>query len=194
MAACGFVVFYLVTDFAVSLFAAGSLPLPTDPVDQAREWFGQNAAAAVLMGLCQTLSVAFLAWLVSTVGDVRARIYGFIAVGLMVVSSCCVWILAGVAPQASLGLVGFLRQANFLTGGVAHVLALGLFVFLTCRAGSYGRPLRILAAVSLGAGVLSLSSLAFSQGAAFILLGRLLAMAWVLSAAVIAVRRGRRGI
>jgi hypothetical protein len=53
----------------------------------------------------------------------------------------------------------------------------------------FGKPVRVLAYVAVVPAVLSLSSLFFFQGAAFILLGRLLCMIWTVSAAV-SVTRG----
>jgi hypothetical protein len=100
--------------------------------------------------------------------------------------------LAAVASGASLGAVAVLREANFIGGGTAHVVALGLFAFLTSREGGFGRPVRVLSGVALVACMLSLSSLFVYQGAAFILLGRLLCMVWATVAAMSLIRRMRQ--
>ena len=192
LAACGFVTFYLVTDLATSTFAATSLPLPNDPVGQARDWFAGNQLAAVLMGASQAVSVLFLAGFAIALGVSRARTWGLVAAALMIVSSICAWTLAAVAPTASLDTIDLLRTANFIAGGTAHVVALGVFVFVASRAGVFGRALRLLAVIALVISVLSLSSLLIFQGAAFILVGRLLCMVWAVSAGVSVLRLRRR--
>jgi hypothetical protein len=194
IAACGFVLAYFATEFVTSSAAASALPLPDSSSAAARDWFAANQLAAVLMGACQAVSVAFLAWFTVAVGARRARPWGLAAVGLMLLASVCAWVLAAVASSASLGTVELLRDANFIAGGTAHVVALGLFAFLTSREGGFGRPVRVLSLVALVACLLSLFSLAVFQGAAFILLGRLLCMAWAISAGVSLTRRTRKAL
>ena len=58
-AAAGFVVFYLATAFLPNL-ASSPLPLPDDPVEQARAWYAENGLAAALTGVAQFLSVLCL--------------------------------------------------------------------------------------------------------------------------------------
>jgi len=192
VAALGFVLAYLSTEVALSVAASSALPLPTSSATVAREWYAANQLAAVLVGVCQAVSVLFLAWFAGLVGSVRSRAWGLLAVGLMLASSACTWLLATVAPTGSLGTVDLLRDAGFITGGTAHVVALGVFVLLTTRDGSFGRPVRVLAVVAAVACVLSLSSLVVFEGAALILLGRLLCMVWALSAATSLLLRRRR--
>jgi hypothetical protein len=191
VAALGFVAFYLITDFVGPSLASSSLPLPNDPVSEARDWFADNQLAAVMMAASQAVSVLFLAWFTIAIDVPRARPWGFAAVALMLLSSVCSWVLAGVAAGASLGAVDALRTASFIAGGTAHVLALGVFVFVAAKADGFGRAVRVLSVVSLVVCVLSLSSLLVFQGSAFILLGRLLCMIWAVSAGVSLARRGR---
>ncbi len=190
-ASLGFVLAYFATELVVSGVATSGLPLPTDPSQAARDWFATNQLAAVLMGVCQAVSVLFLGWFVAGVGTRRSRLWGFAGVALMLLASVCAWLLAMLAPTASLGTLEVLRDANFITGGTAHVLALGAFAFLTSREGGFGKAVRVLSAVAVVVCVLSLSSLFVWQAAAFILLGRLLCMVWTISAAVSLIRRQR---
>lgn len=192
VAALGFVLAYFATEVLVSAAASSALPLPDSSSEAVRSWFADNRLAAVLMGASQAVSVLSLAWFVRAVGARSGRPWGLAAVVLMLVASSCAWVLAAVAPTASLGAVELLRDANFIAGGTAHVVALGTFAFLTSREGAFGRPVRVLSAVALGACVLSLASLVVFEGAAFILLGRLLCMVWAISAAASLIRRGRR--
>ncbi len=203
-AAVGFVLLYLATDFVTPNFASSTLPLPNDPVADVRDWYADNQLAAVLMGVTQFLSVSSLAAFVTRLPGVvrtvaqqvaaeRARIWGLAAVALMMLSSALAWLLAAMAPSASLDTVSVLRTSNFIAGGTAHVLALGVFVLLAARMPGFGKPVRVLAYVAAVVSALSLSSLFFFQGAAFILLGRLLCMVWTVSAAVSITRRMSKG-
>lgn len=203
-AAVGFVLLYLATDFVTPNFASSTLPLPNDPVADVRDWYADNQLAAVLMGVTQFLSVSSLAAFVTRLPGVvrtvaqqvaaeRARIWGLAAVALMMLSSALAWLLAAMAPSASLDTVSVLRTSNFIAGGTAHVLALGVFVLLAARMPGFGKPVRVLAYVAAVVSALSLSSLFFFQGAAFILLGRLLCMIWTVSAAVSITRRMSKG-
>jgi hypothetical protein len=191
LSACGFIAFYLLTDVLTSSFATTGLPLPNDPSSQVRDWFADNQAAAVLMGASQAVSVLFLAGFVVALAIPRARPWGLVATGLMIASSGCAWALAAVAPSASLDTVEVLRRGNFITGGTAHVLALSGFVFIASRDGAFGRAKRVLSVVALVISALSVSSLLVFQGAAFILLGRVLCMAWTLSVGISLVRQRR---
>ena len=203
-AAAVFVLLYLATDFVTPNLASSSLPLPNDPVGEARAWFADNQLAAVMMGVTQFLSVlglaAFAAGLPGVAGTPaqaeaaeRARPWGLLAAALMMLSSVLACLLAALAPTASVDTVSMLRTSNFIAGGTAHVLALGIFVWLASRMPGFGKPVRVLAWVAVVPAVLSLSSLIFFQGAAFILLGRLLCMIWTVSAAVSVTRGLARG-
>lgn len=204
VAAAVFVLLYLATDFVTPSLASSSLPLPNDPVGEARAWFADNQLAAVMMGVTQLLSVLGLAAFATGLPRVagtrsqtevaeRARPWGLLAVALMMLSSVLAWLLAAVAPSASVDTVSMLRTANFMAGGTAHVLALGIFVWLASRMPGFGKPVRVLAWVAVVPAVLSLTSLLFFQGAAFILVGRLLCMIWTVSAAVSVTRGMARG-
>ena len=72
-------------------------------------------------------------------------------------------------------------------------MALGVYVWLASRGGGFGRGVRGLAWVALVVSVASLVSLVVYEGAALILLGRLLCMIWTVSAAVGASRAIARG-
>jgi hypothetical protein len=202
--AIGFLVLYLGSDFFVPNLASGSMPLPNAPAGQTQAWFADNPAAAVLLGVCQLLSVTCLGVFAvllrrtaSTPAQVttarRATPWALIAVCGMALSSLLAWILAAAAPSASLGTVAALRTASFIAGGTAHVVALGIFVLLAARIPGFGKAVRVFAVVAATPALVSLVSLVWFQGALFILLGRLLCMVWVICAAVSATRRSARG-
>jgi len=198
-AAAGFVVFYLATAFLPNL-ASSPLPLPDDPVEQARAWYAENGLAAALTGVAQFLSVlclgVFVVGLVAVWRTARqrsaartARPWGLAAVGLMMLSSVLGWLLAAVAADASLGTVSALRTANFVTGGTLHVVALGIFVLLASRIPGFGKGVRVFAYVAAVPALVSVLSLVWFNGSVFILLGRLLCMIWIVIAAVSVSRR-----
>jgi hypothetical protein len=204
LGAAGFVLLYLCTDVVTSKLASSALPLPNVPAGEAQAWFAANRAATVMMGVCQLLSVACLAALVHGLRRAatgsrqaaavrRARPWGLAAVALMACSSVLAWVLAAVAPTAPTAVIGVLRTASFITGGTAHVVALGVFVLLASRIPGLGKALRVLAWVAVVPAVASLISLFVFEGAALILLGRLLAMVWIITAAVTATVRSTRG-
>jgi hypothetical protein len=202
--AVGFVALYLSTDFVVSGLASETLPLPNAPAGEARDWFVGNSSAAVMMGVCQLLSVLCLGGFAlalrrtassdaQTTALRKATPWGLIAVAAMAVSSVLAWLLVGFASTASLDTVGGLRTASFIAGGTAHVVVLGIFVLLASRTPGFGKAVRVFAIVAVVPAVASLVSLVVFQGAALILLGRLLCMIWTISAAVSVTRRIRRG-
>ena len=203
-AAIGFLLLYLSVDFVAPNLASSSLPLPNDPVGDTRDWYAENQLAAVVQAALQFLSVSALAVFVTRLGRLstsprqishaaRATTWGLVAVSLMMLASALAWMLAAVAPDASLDAVSALRTANFISGGTAHVLALGIFAVLASRIPGTTKPVRVLGYVAAVPAVLSLSALIVFEGAAFILLGRLLCMIWAISAAVSATRRLARG-
>lgn len=198
-AALGFVVFYVLVDVVSSPLATSALPLPNDPASKTRDWYATNQLAAVTAGVLQLLSVSCLAAFGGVLASGRrVRALAFAAAGMMAVSCVSSWILAAVAPTASVPTVATLRSVSFIAGGTAHVFLLGAFVLTASLMPGFGKPMRVFAIVAAVVAVVSLSSLVWFNGSAFILLGRLLCMAWVVSAAVRVVwvsRRsgGRRG-
>lgn len=191
IAAVGFLLFYLLTDFVAPALASSSLPLPDDPTGETRGWYADNGLAAVAMAGCQFLSVCFLGLFAMLLPGSNRLVQagGLVAMTLMMVSSALGCFLAAVAEDASLDTVSVLRTASFVAGGAAHVVVLGVFVRLASLLRGFTRKLRVFAVVVLVVSLASLSSLVWFYGSAFILLGRLLAMIWVISAAVNVARR-----
>lgn len=61
LSAVGFVLLYLSVDVVTANLASSALPLPNASAGEARTWFAENGLAAAMIGVCQLLSVAFLA-------------------------------------------------------------------------------------------------------------------------------------
>jgi hypothetical protein len=193
--AAGFLLLYLTADFVVANLASSAPPLPNASADVTQRWFADNPSAAVMIGVCQLLSVACLGGFAvslrqsaATAGQVhaarKATPWGLLAVACMAMSSLLGWLLTALATDLSLNTVATLRTASFIAGGTAHVVALGIFVLLASRIPGFSKPVRVFAIVAAVPAIASLVSLAWFQGAALILLGRLLCMAWTISAAV----------
>ena len=89
------------------------------------------------------------------------------------------------AASLELNLVGTLRSLNFLIGGVAHVVSLGLFVGATSiaalRAGALPRWILWLGLVAAALSILSLASLIWFPATILLPLGRLLSLIWSIS-------------
>jgi hypothetical protein len=193
--AAGFLLLYLTADFVVANLASSAMPLPNASADETQRWLADNPLAAVMIGVCQLLSVACLGGFAvslrrgaATTGQVhasrKATPWGLLAVACMAMSSLLGWLLTALATDLSLNTVATLRTASFIAGGTAHVVALGIFVLLASRIPGFSKPVRVFAIVAAVPAIASLVSLAWFQGAALILLGRLLCMAWTISAAV----------
>jgi hypothetical protein len=96
--AAGFLLLYLTADFVVANLASSTMPLPNASADVTQRWFADNPLAAVMIGVCQLLSVACLGGFAvslrqdaATAGQVRAARkatpWGLLAVGCMALSS-----------------------------------------------------------------------------------------------------------
>jgi hypothetical protein len=107
----------------------------------------------------------------------------------MVVSSVTSFVLAAIAPSASLDTVGVLRSVSFISGGTAHVATLGVFVLIASR--TFSKPVRVFGIVAAVPAIASLVSLVWFNGSVLILLGRLLCMVWTIAAAVSLFRRAK---
>ena len=58
--AAGFLLLYLTADFVVANLASSTMPLPNVSAEVTQRWFADNPLAAVMIGVCQLLSVACL--------------------------------------------------------------------------------------------------------------------------------------
>ncbi|MCW2904728.1 MAG: hypothetical protein JWO67_6993 [Streptosporangiaceae bacterium] len=104
--------------------------------------------------------------------------------------------LAVIAADAQPDVVTTVRDLNFLTGGVAHIASLGVFVGMTClasaRAHLLPRVARWLGFVAATPAVLSVISLAWYSATVLLPIGRILALLWSIVAAISLLRRSRR--
>ncbi|GAA5129215.1 hypothetical protein [Pseudonocardia adelaidensis] len=195
-----FVVFYLLLDVVHGALTTLPRPLPNAADAEVYRYLTQETAAvaanaAVLLCSAGGLLVFVLA--IRRVLSIRAvtpvrrgHVFGLLAVVALVLSALLSLVLAAGASTMSSGTAASVQYAAFLTGGVLHVFCLGLFVGLTARAFE-SRGVRILSLVAVIPAVLSVISLVWFYGAALILLGRVLCMVWVITAAIVVARAPR---
>lgn len=195
-----FLLAYLTVDVAHSLLATTERPLPDAPVPAVVDYFAGERSAVLATGLCQLVSVAGLAmfcWGLGRVAgpDRRRSLVAAAAVGSMVISALLIIVLAGVGSSASTDTVLLLRDLSFYTGGVVHVVTLGLLVGTVVWSGSSRplttRPVRWLGTFAASLALLSVLSVGIYYAAAFLPLGRVVSMIWSVSAAVSIARRRR---
>lgn len=183
---------YLAVDAVADTSA---LPKPDAAAAEVYRYVVDNASNVAMTGVMQLISVAGLAVFVHSVrrvigssGRLRwGHTAGFVAVAAMCVSVLASFAMALFAADLSVGDVSTIRTVGFITGGVAHVVALGAYVWMT-REGHPSRGVRIFGLIAAVPAFLSVSSLLFYYGNAFILVGRLLCMVWVVACAIALVR------
>ena len=193
-----FAAFFIASLVLGGVLASGPLPLPGAPAADVARYFTESRAAVLVAGLLQVLSAVSLFVFVAPVAAFVRRIAGerrapprlasgggALAAVSLLVSALLGWVLALTAASLELNLVGTLRSLNFLTGGVAHVVSLGLFVGATSiaalRAEALPRWILWLGLVAAALSILSLASLIWFPATILLPLGRLLSLIWSIS-------------
>lgn len=204
-AAAGYVSLYLVTELVVPNLASSSLPAPDAPAADVRAWYAENPLVVATVGAALIDAAGCLGWFVSgftrangrtavqSAAAHRASAWGFAAMALLIGSSALDWLLAVVAEDAPLSMVAALRTTADVAGGAAHVLALGVFVLLAARIPGASPQLRMLGYVAASAAVAASASTAVIGAAPIVVVGHLLCMLWILTAAV-GVRRAQTAV
>lgn len=176
---------YFVNDTVRGAVATRPLPLPNAPAPELLDYVRGEPLALVLPALVQVVSVAGLLLFALAVRRIagppasRGATAVVVAVAAMVVSAAASILEARVALPDGPTLI--VHQGAFLAGGVAHVVSLGVAVALLGQLFA-ARGIRVLSIVVGVPALLSLISVVWFYGAAFILLGRLLAIVWVIVA------------
>lgn len=196
----GFTTLFLAGQFASEPLRVGDIPMPDSPASEVASYFSANSTASILMGAFHILAGLALLFLVGRVAtDLRPGIGSRIAGATgraasmtLAISGVTSMVLALVADSASLATVDVLREVNFRTGGVVHVVMLGLFAGLWClNSVSMGRVLRTTGKVLAVPAVLSVASLLWFYASVLLPLGRFSLMIWVVFAAVSLLRAKR---
>ena len=193
LSALGFLLFYVAVSFITPAFAGlRRSRCPTTRPRRPARWFVENPFAAVMIGVCQVASVACLAGFVGALGRAppvglrRGRADGALQRRLLAADRS----RFGRPPRHRL------RPAHAQLHRRRHRARRG------AQASTCGSPRAAAGSAAAYAGwpgsrwwssVASLVSLVVYEGAALILLGRLLCMIWTVSAAVSASRAMARG-
>ena len=194
-----FLVSFLAVTVVGAVLQTGAMPLPDAPVDRQVTFLVANTTASTVTGVLQALSALGLAVVVAgpvtRVGSglaTRRRpvATGVAAVAALLVSAALSVVLGVIAPTAASDVVATVRTVSFLTGGVVHVVVLGLFVAVVSRRAGWTRPVAVLGVVAAAVAVLSLVSTVWFPASVLLPIGRLLCMAWAVAAGV-SLLRGR---
>lgn len=194
-----FLISFLAVTVVGAVLQTGAMPLPNAPVDQQVSFLVANTTASTVTGVLQALSALGLAVVVAgpvtrigSGGATRrlAIAIGVGAVAALLVSAALSVVLGVIAPTAATDVVATVRSVSFLTGGVVHVVVLGLFVAVAARRPGWTRPVAWLGVGAASVAVLSLVSTVWFPASVLLPIGRLLCMAWVVTAGV-SLLRGR---
>ncbi len=193
-----------VTLFMASLVAAGVMtggarfPRPFDPVELAHDYFTQHADAvrmaaflqfgsAIPLGLFTAAITSRLRFLGMTVAGVDIALFGgFASSFLLALSALTGWVLSQPGVAADAGALRALQLLGFATGGVGHVVTLGLLLAGVSVPSAFARLLPrwlvwlglILAAIA----ELSTLSLILPMAAILLPLARFPAFIWLVGA------------
>ncbi len=197
-----FLLLYLAVSPVAGAFSIGDLPLPGSPPATVHDYLAVNTVPSLLTGLLQALSGIGLAVVVGSLPravdtdaaplrtGVLGRLAGWIAVAAILLSAALSVVLGLISPTATTDTVALIRNFSFYSGGVTHVVALGVFVLAILAFHRSGKALRVLAAIAGGLAVASVLSTVIFYASLFLPVGRLACMV-VLVVAGIIVARGR---
>jgi hypothetical protein len=143
-------------------------------------------SAAISLGLFTAVVISRLNFLGANATGVSIALFGGIAASLLItISSICSWILSQPGVANDLIIMHVLQLLAFLSGGVAHTVAIGLLmtgVAIPCLFGGYTPKwvayLGLVLATTAG---LSIISLIFPLATIFIPVTRLGSFIWLIS-------------
>ncbi|MFC4948386.1 DUF4386 domain-containing protein [Pseudonocardia sp. GCM10023141] len=130
----------LVAGLAISAALGGTIPSPFGDATAITSYFAQHPAAVQASALFTFGSAVPLALLAATVstrlrtlggtapGATIALVGGVVSAAMLSISALLGWVLSRPEVSADPPLVRALHDLTFLTGGVAHVVFLGLLV------------------------------------------------------------------
>lgn len=197
-----FVAYFIAGLVLGGVLATSPFPMPDAPTAQTAGYYRDNVTALAVGGVFQGLSAIALLVFVRCVAAFAGRVtgekdalsrpvlgFGVLAAGFLLVSAVFSGTLVLVAGGGDLSLVDALRDLNFLSGGVAHVVSLGLFVgaasVATSGTKAVPRWVLRLGAVAAVLSILSLVSLVWFPATFLIPLGRLLSFVWCVGVGIV---------
>ena len=135
-----FVGLFLASQVVIATMTSGAFPNPYDSPELARAFFGPNAdvlrivaflqfGAAIPLGIFTATVVSRLRFLGLTVAGVMiAEFGGFTASIMLAISGLTTWTMTQPGMVDDLSTLRALQLLSFSTGGVGHVVGLGLLL------------------------------------------------------------------
>jgi hypothetical protein len=200
-----FVAFFISGLVLGGVLAFMPLPMPDAPVAEAARYFKNNRTTVLAGSSLQALSAVSLFVFAACVAAFVRRAAGksgalprlvlgggVLAAAFLLLSAFLSVALVPVAAGGSLGLVGTLRELNFLAGGPDHIPLLGLFVgvasIAALRAKALPRWTYWIGISAATLSLLSLTSLLWFPATLLLPLGRLLTFVWSVAVSLVLVR------
>jgi hypothetical protein len=188
----------LVTGIAVSAALGGTVPSPYAAGGDVRDYFAAQPDAALAAGVLAFASSVPLAIYAATAnarlrqlgvtapGATIALAGGVLAAGALALSGLFLWVLSRPGVAVSTPVVRALHDLAFLTGGVAHVVFLGLLLAGVAVPGLIlgllPRPLAWAGLVVAAVAELSTLSLLVPALSVLLPLARFPGLAWLIAA------------
>ncbi|MQA96361.1 MAG: hypothetical protein GEV11_17570 [Streptosporangiales bacterium] len=204
-----FLLFFIGGEVARALLTTRELPLPGSPAEQTVAYVEAARTATLTVGIMQVLAALSLFLFVPAITSAVRRategrtaparitsLTGVLAAAFLLVSALLSLALTLSAGSMDLSTVDLVRELNFRTGGVAHVVSLGLFTgtaLLTTRGtGALPRGTRVLGMVAAVPAVLAVLSIPVYMASVLLPVGRILCMVWALAVGAALIAGSRR--
>lgn len=185
----------------------GAYPSPFTEQDTILDWLANNADAARIMSLTQLISALALLVFGSRLAeslrrrgtDTHAAIVqsaGVLSAAMLAVSALLEWVAVRPDVLASGSAARLVHDLSFLTGGPAHVAALGLMIGAASigLSGAIPRWLTVFGAILGAIGILSVASL-MSESAAYLLpIARFGGFVWIVASTLVLLKRDRPAV
>jgi len=195
--AVAFTGLFMASQVIIGMMAVGTFPSPYDAPETAQMYFGANAdvlrwaaflqfGAAIPLGIFTATVVSRLRFLNLTVAGVTiAQFGGYVASIMLAFSGLTTWAMTQPGMAADVSTLRALQLLSFSTGGIGHVVGLGLLLAGVSVPAAFARLLpRWIAWLGLVLAVLSeLSSVSmvFSTVSLLLPLSRFPALVWLIA-------------
>jgi hypothetical protein len=193
-----FVALFLASQVVIGTMTVGAFPNPYDAPEAARAYFGPNAdllrfvaflqfGAAIPLGIFAATVASRLRFLGLTVAGVTiAQFGGYTASIMLAISALTTWTMTQPGMVDDLSTLRALQLLSFATGGVGHMVGLGLLLAGVSVPAAFARLMpRWLVWLGLILAVLaelSSVSLVFPMAALLLPLSRFPALVWLIGA------------
>ncbi|MGE3271824.1 MAG: hypothetical protein AB7P40_23930 [Chloroflexota bacterium] len=189
---------FLGSQLVIGTMTVGTFPNPYDAPELVQAYFGPNAevlrfvaflqfGAAIPLGIFTATVVSRLRFLgLSVAGVTIAQFGGYVASIMLSLSGLITWAMTQPGMTDDLSTLRALQLLSFSTGGVGHMVGLGLLLAGVSVPAAFARLLpRWIVWLGLGLGVLaevSSTSLMLPMAALLLPLSRFPALLWLIAA------------